>query len=287
MYIAKQMGRNRYHLFDIHKDKSIQTQHESIANIKLGLKRGEFVLYCQPKVNMRTGCMVGVEALIRWQHPKLGLLPPGEFLPIIDKHLVSVRIGEWVIERALDLVAEWQSSGLEIAISVNIDPFQLLQPDFVDKLTAALAKRPTIKPSLLELEILETSALGDITEVLAIMQSCIALGVSFSLDDFGTGFSSLTYLKRLPVAQLKIDQSFVRDMLVDPDDRAIVVGVISLASAFNRKVIAEGVETIEHGTQLLSLGCEVAQGFGIAKPMLPEHIPGWLESWQADPAWIK
>lgn len=287
MYIAKQMGRNRYHLFDIHKDKSIQTQHESIENIKQGLKQGEFVLYCQPKVNMRTGCMVGVEALIRWQHPRLGLLLPGEFLPIIDKHLISVTLGEWVIDHALDILAEWQSSGLDIAMSVNIDPFQLLQPDFVDKLTAALAKRPTIKPSLLELEILETSALVDINEVLTIMESCIALGICFSLDDFGTGFSSLTYLKRLPVAQLKVDQSFVRDMLVDQDDRAIVVGVISLASAFNRKVIAEGVETIEHGTQLLSLGCEMAQGFGIAKPMLPQHIPSWLESWQPDPAWTK
>lgn len=285
MYIAKQTGKNRYHLFDIHKDKSIQTQRETIEHIKRGLNQHEFVLHYQPKVNMRTGAVFGAEALIRWQHPERGLVHPNDFLPIIDNHPISLEIGEWVIDTALTQMTKWQSAGLIMPVSINIDAYQLQQRDFINKLSAALGKHPMISPHALQLEILETSALGDLVEVLAIMKSCIDIGVSFSLDDFGTGFSSLTYLKRLPVDQLKIDQSFVRDMLVDPDDRAIVVGVISLASAFSRQVIAEGVETIDHGTQLLSMGCDLAQGYGIARPMPAEDLPKWVEEWTPDAAW--
>ncbi len=285
MYIAKQTGKNRYHLFDIHKDKSIQTQRETIEHIKRGLDQHEFVLHYQPKVNMRTGAIFGAEALIRWQHPERGLVYPNDFLPIIDNHPISLEIGEWVIDTALAQMAKWQSTGLNMPVSINIDAFQLQQRDFISKLSDALKKHPMISPNSLQLEILETSALGDLVEVLTIMKSCIDIGVSFSLDDFGTGFSSLTYLKRLPVDQLKIDQSFVRDMLVDPDDRAIVVGVISLASAFSRQVIAEGVETIDHGTQLLSMGCDLAQGYGIARPMPAEDLPKWVAEWSPDVAW--
>lgn len=287
MYIAKQTGKNRYHLFDVHKDKSIQTQRETIEHIKRGLKQHEFVLYYQPKVNMKTGAVIGAEALIRWQHPKRGLIYPGDFLPIIDNHPISLELGEWVIDTALTQMAEWHFTGLEIPVSINIDPFQLQQKDFADKLSTALALRPMVNPCLLQLEILESSALGDIAEVLATMKACIELGVSFALDDFGTGFSSLTYLKRLPVDLLKIDQTFVSDMLVDADDRAIVMGVISLASAFNRQVTAEGVESIEHGTRLLSMGCDLAQGYGIARPMPAHKLPTWMAQWKPDAAWME
>jgi diguanylate cyclase (GGDEF)-like protein/PAS domain S-box-containing protein len=285
MYIAKQTGKNRYHLFDVHHDKSIQTQHETVEHIQRGLDQDEFVLYYQPKVNMRTGDIVGVEALIRWQHPERGLVFPGDFLPIIENHPISLQLGEWVIDRALDQMVEWQSVGLDVLTSVNIDAYQLQQPGFAEKLATSLAKRPSLKPNSLQLEILETSALGDMADVTATMHACINSRVSFSLDDFGTGFSSLTYLKRLPVEVLKIDQSFVRDMLEDADDRAIVKGVISMASAFNHQVIAEGVETIDHGTQLLSMGCELAQGYGIARPMRAEQFPGWAKQWQPAPEW--
>ncbi|MCW8994507.1 MAG: EAL domain-containing protein, partial [Psychromonas sp.] len=285
MYIAKQTGKNRYHLFDINEDKSIQNQHETIEHIKRGLEQDEFVLYYQPKVNMKMGEMIGAEALIRWQHPERGLLFPADFLDIVDGHPVSVQLGEWVIGRALQQMDEWQSAGLLIPVSVNIDAFHLQQLGFVEKLAAALALRPMINPRSLQLEILETSALGEMTEVLAIMNACRDLGVSFSLDDFGTGFSSLTYLKRLPAELLKIDQSFVRDMLADSEDLAIVKGVISLAAAFNRQVIAEGVESIAHGTQLLSMGCYLAQGYGIARPMPAEDIVAWAAQWKPDPDW--
>ena len=286
MYIAKQTGKNRYHLFDIHEDKSIQTQQETIEQIKLALEKNEFVLYHQPKVNMKTGIVIGTEALIRWQHPERGLVPPLDFLPLIENHPISIKIGEWVIDTALDQILEWQLAGLYLPVSVNVGAFQLQQSDFVEKLKAALTIRPMIAPSSLQLEILETSALGDMAEVLPIMNACIDLGVSFSLDDFGTGFSSLTYLRRLSVDLLKIDQSFVRDMLEDPDDRAIVMGVIGLASAFNHQVIAEGVESIEHGTQLISMGCFLAQGYGIARPMPAEKIAKWVSQWKPDATWV-
>jgi EAL domain-containing protein (putative c-di-GMP-specific phosphodiesterase class I) len=235
---------------------------------------------------MKTGEIIGTEALIRWKHPERGLLQPTVFLPIITNHPISVELGDWVINQALDQIAEWHFSGLNMAVSVNIDAYQLQQSNFVEKLSEALASRPMVKPSLLQLEILETSALGDMEEVVPIMDACIALGVSFAIDDFGTGFSSLTYLKRLSVDMLKIDQSFVRDMLEDPDDRAIVMGVIGLASAFNHQAIAEGVESIEHGMQLLSMGCILAQGYGIARPMPADNLPAWAMEWKLNPIWI-
>lgn len=181
-------------------------------------------------------------------------------------------------------MAKWQSAGLAIPVSVNVGALQL-QHNFIPTLSALLAKHPEVQPDWLELEILETSALEDITEVSAIMHACRELGVCFALDDFGTGYSSLTYLRRLPADLLKIDQSFVRDMLDDPDDRAIVVGVIGLAAAFQRQVIAEGVETIAHGTQLVSMGCVLAQGYGIARPMPASDIPAWAANWKPDASW--
>lgn len=287
MYIAKQSGKNRYHIFDVNQDAAIKLQRESLELIQLALERHEFVLYYQPKVNMRTGQVIGAEALIRWQHPKRGVLLPEDFLPIIENRSLCIDIGEWVLDTALTQMAEWQSAGLSIPVSVNVGARQLQQKDFTSKLSAALAKHPDISPTSLELEILETSALEDIAKVSAIMQACHKIGVSFAIDDFGTGYSSLTYLRRLPAELLKIDQSFVRNMLSDPDDRTIVTGIISLASAFQRQVIAEGVETIDHGTQLLAMGCVLAQGYGIARPMPGTEIPAWVSQWKPDIAWKK
>ena len=285
MYTSKQNGKNRYHIFDIDHDTAIKTHRESLNNIKRALKLKEFVLYYQPKVNMKTGKVISVEALIRWQHPDLGILSPGDFLPIIENHPISLSIGEWVIDTALTQVSKWQSIGLDISVSVNVSAYQLLEENFLNKLYETLAKHPSINPHCLELEILETSALDDIAKVSSIIYACRKIGVSFSLDDFGTGYSSLTYLKRLPADILKIDQSFVRDMLVDEDDRAIVQGVINLAAAFERQVIAEGVETFDHGAQLLLMGCTLAQGYGIARPMPAQEINEWVTQWQLEPKW--
>jgi predicted signal transduction protein with EAL and GGDEF domain len=286
MYLAKKAGKNGYHLFDSAHDDAVNIKQENISNISAGLNKGEFDLYYQPKVNMSTGEVVGVEALIRWQHPVRGLVSPLDFLPMVENHPISLVIGEWVIDSALSQISQWQSIGVKLTISVNISAYQLQQANFVERLAALLARHPDVSPHLLELEILETSAFSDINYIIATMQACMALGVKFALDDFGTGYSSLTYLKRLPASLIKIDQSFIRDMLTDADDLAIVRGVVSLAKAFQLEVIAEGVETIEHGTALLQLGCELAQGYGIAKPMPASDVPTWVEFWKPDKAWL-
>lgn len=286
MYMAKKAGKNGYHLFDSAYDDAVNIKQENISNISTGLNKSEFILYYQPKVNMCTGEVLGVEALIRWQHPTRGLLPPLEFLPMVENHPISLEIGEWVIDMALSQISEWQSIGVKLTISINISAYQLQQANFVERLAALLAAHPDVSPHALELEILETSEFSDIDYIIETMQACIELGVQFALDDFGTGYSSLIYLKRLPASLIKIDQSFIRDMLTDNDDLAIVKGVVSLAKAFQLPVIAEGVETIKHGTALLQLGCELAQGYGIARPMPAKDVPTWCISWKPDRAWL-
>lgn len=285
MYVAKQAGKNRYQLFDTELDNAIQSQRKSIGDVRSALERNEFVLYYQPKVNMHTGKAIGVEALIRWQHPVHGLLPTLEFLPAIEGHAVSLILGEWVIDTALQQLSQWSSLQMTLPISVNLSAYQLQQANFTSRLATLLAAHPEVNPRSLELEILETSALSDIGKVSATMAACHELGVRFALDDFGTGYSSLTYLKRLPAYLIKIDQSFVHDMLEDADDLAIVKGVIGLAKAFQREVIAEGVETTAHGVALLRMGCQLAQGHGIARPMPSADVAQWVLNYTADAAW--
>ena len=285
MYQAKLAGKNRYHFFDAEQDRNVRGRHESLEHIRRALVSHELVLHYQPKVNMRTGQVIGVEALIRWQHPENGLLSPAVFLPVIEEHALAISIGEWVIHSALTQIERWQNAGLYLPVSVNIGAYQLQQPDFADRVRAILAEHPEVTPGRLMMEVLETSALEDLTHVSRVIEACRAMGIGFALDDFGTGYSSLTYLKRLPVRKLKIDQSFVRDMLDDPDDLAILEGILGLARAFRRQVIAEGVETVAHGELLLKLGCELAQGYGIARPMPAADLPGWVATWRPDPAW--
>ncbi|WP_265947016.1 PAS domain S-box protein [Dechloromonas sp. A34] len=285
MYAAKQAGRNRFHLFDPEGDRRARVRREELSRLREGLARGEFALYYQPKVNMREGSVIGAEALIRWQHPELGLLPPGQFLPAIEGSELAIELGDWVIREALQQMAQWLAEGLDMAVSVNIAGNHLQSPGFALRLGELLAGFPQVSPARLELEILETAALEDIALAAEIFAECRQLGVSFALDDFGTGYSSLTYFRRLPADILKIDQSFVRDMLDDPDDLAIVEGVIGLTQAFKRKVIAEGVESVEHGLVLLLLGCDVAQGFGIAHPMPAAALPAWVGQFRPDELW--
>lgn len=285
MYGAKQAGRNRYHLFDHEHDRRARTHREWRSDLRKALDRNELLLHYQPKVNLRTGQVVGAEALVRWQHPERGLLMPDSFLPVIQGCELDVALGDWVIETALSQVEDWRRQGLALPVSVNVAACQLQEEGFVRKLGAALGGHPRLPPFSLEIEILETAALEDIDRVSRVIEQCGALGVAFALDDFGTGYSSLTYFKRLPVRVLKIDRSFVIDMLDEPDDRAIVEGVIRFTQAFGRDVIAEGVETAAHGALLLRLGCELAQGYGIARPMLADAVPEWVRGFRADPAW--
>ena len=285
MYQAKLSGKNRIHHFDLARDNAVRGHHEDMARLTAALSAEEFVLFYQPKVNMRSGKVVGMEALVRWQHPERGLLPPVEFLPLIEGHSLEISLGNWVIETALAQLDEW--SAIDWTVSVNVGAHQLQHPAFVERLQSALSRYPGVPPHRLEIEILESSALFDLERATAIIEDCLALGVTFALDDFGTGYASLTYLKRLPVQTLKIDRSFVRDMLDDPDDNAMLEGILGLASTFRRTPVAEGVETLLQGERLLILGCELAQGYFIARPMPAEEIPVWVAEWQLPEGWCK
>lgn len=286
MYQAKEAGKNRYHLFDPESDRKAQKHRKQLDRLRTALEQNEFALYYQPKVDLVNGAIVGVEALIRWIHPETGLVPPMEFLPHINGSDLEKPLGEWVIHAALAQSVAWSALGLKVCVSANISANHLLQPDFYEHLRATLAHHPQEIASRFELEILETAAIADIDQAVDVLGRCRALGVRFALDDFGTGYSSLTHLRKLPVDILKIDQSFVRDMLNDPEDLGIVEGVIRLAGAFNRQVIAEGVETLAHGRALVRMGCSLAQGYGIARPMPAAQFMEWSARWANEAAWL-
>lgn len=287
MYHAKLTGKNRSHVFDLEQSAHLRDRNERLECIRNALEQRQFELHYQPKVNMRTGEIVGAEALIRWRHPEHGLMPPATFLPVIENHPLEIELGRWVIDSALEQMERWLNDGLSLPVSVNVAGHHMQQADFVDVLQTQLAAHPCIPLHYLELEVLESSALEDIAHVSRVIEACGRIGVGVALDDFGTGYSSLAYLKRLPAGVIKIDRSFVCDMLHDPDDLAILEGVLGLARSFQRQAIAEGVETLAHGQLLLQLGCELAQGYGIARPMPADAIPRWIASWHSRPAWTR
>ena len=284
MYLAKQSGKNRFHLFDVDHDAAVQSRRDILEQIGRALTLNQFELYYQPKVNLASGTVVGFEALLRWNHPDQSVWCPGQFLPDIENHPISSNIGEWVASTAIAQLAQWTEMGLDLEVSINIGAVQLQQPDFPLRLEKLLSAYSQTVRSRLTLEILESAALADIDATARKLHSCSSLGVRFALDDFGTGYSSLVYLKHLPAKTLKIDQSFVRDMLVDPEDRSIVSAIIGLAKNFGREVIAEGVESAAQADQLLAMGCFMVQGFGVAKPMRATEVVEWLGRWRANPS---
>lgn len=286
MYLAKLTGKNRYHLFDPLKDASTRERFLRIEEVRQGLAAGDMRLHYQPKVWLAGGEVAGFEALIRWQHPQRGLVPPAQFIPLLEQHPLAVTLGDWVIETALAQLAAWNAQGLRTCVSVNIDAQQLADPEFVTRLGRQLAAQPDVAPRQLELEILETGALANMAEEAALIARVRAMGVSCSLDDFGTGFSSLTFLKQLAAETIKIDQSFVRGMLDDGEHASIVNSVLGLARSFDRLALAEGVETERHGQMLLELGCDLAQGYAIARPMPAEEVPTWLTRWRVPASWM-
>ncbi|MDD1605267.1 MAG: EAL domain-containing protein, partial [Methylococcaceae bacterium] len=226
MYQAKQAGKNTFHIYNIELDRQLHTHRIALKRIEQAFENDELELYFQPKVDMKKGVVFGVEALIRWQHTERGLVMPREFLPLIENNNeLSRRLDAWVIDRALQHSEQWQIQGLALKISINVSARSLQSADFVSKLSAAFERHPRVNRHDFELEILETEVLNDLDKTAHIIKSCQALGVQFALDDFGTGYSSLSYLRHLPIQTLKIDQSFVRDMLEDENDLAIVRSV--------------------------------------------------------------
>jgi diguanylate cyclase (GGDEF)-like protein/PAS domain S-box-containing protein len=285
MYVAKQTGRNRYHLFDVRQDLERESTHQTMQRVRQAIASDELLLHFQPKVNLRLGTIAGFEALLRWKHPQDGMIPPLSFLPQVEQSDVIVEIGEWVIDQALQQIARWQALGQAWPISVNIAARHFQGTDFSARLVAILARHPEVSPALLEFEILESVALGDVHSMNALIASCRKLGISFSLDDFGTGYSSLSYLKRIAVQTIKIDQSFVRDMLEDQDDLALVESIINIGKLFRLEVVAEGVESQSQGVLLQRLGCDTVQGYGIARPMPADQCIAWSRSYLAGARW--
>jgi EAL domain-containing protein (putative c-di-GMP-specific phosphodiesterase class I) len=240
---------------------------ERLADLSRGLAHEEFVLFYQPQVN-RHGVVTGAEALVRWQHATRGLVPPGEFIPLAEASKLILPLGQWVLERACAQAKSWASAPLTAkwTLAVNVSALQFAQPDFVAKVAHALHTTGA-NPARIKLELTESMLVSDLPGVIAKMQQVKAMGVSFSLDDFGTGYSSLSYLKLLPLDQLKIDKSFVDDILTDPNDTAIAHAVIALGHSLGLKVIAEGVETPEQRDLLASLHCDAFQGYLFGRPV--------------------
>ncbi len=288
MQLAKEAGRNRFRLYDPSTALITNNQHLHLQEVRQALSDNQLTLYYQPKVNMHTGQLFGFEALIRWLHPVKGVIPPADFLPLIEDTDVEIQVGHWVIEHALYQLNQWLDDDLHVEVSVNISSHHLQSTSFVKHLESSLAKYPKVDAHNLQLEVLETSALNDLNAINRILKTCRNnLGVQIALDDFGTGYSSLTHLRSLPVDTVKIDQTFVRDILDDPNDYSIINGMIGLSSAFNRYSIAEGVEGTEHGLMLMYMGCQLAQGFGIAMPMPGKEIVDWVNQYQPNAVWLE
>lgn len=280
MYSAKEKGRNQYHFFDPGLDEHRRSRRNQLMEITRALENEEFELYFQPQIRITDCQLLGFEALIRWNHPAKGLVSPGEFLPIVENSHLEVPLGQWVLKEAIHQMNAWKEAGEDLAVSINISAPHLMDRSFADYLESYLYSHPEVNPGQITLEVLESTALEDTKRASNVLARCQTLGLQVALDDFGTGFSSLTYLRTLPVDIIKIDQSFVRNMLEDASDHAIVESVIFLAQRFAHPVLAEGVETMEHARALRHMGCNFVQGYGIARPMPASEVLGWARQWQ-------
>ena len=276
MYGAKQAGRNGYLFFDAEHDRRAEARFVALGRVQEALDANEFRLFFQPKVDMRNGKVLGVEALLRWKHPEHGVISPAQFLPLIENTGLSISVGNWVLQHGIEQLAQWLRMGLDITVSINVSARHLQEPLFAQHLGGLLSRHQAPVAHRLILEVLETAALADVDYTCTLMEECRALGVRFALDDFGTGYSTFTYLKRLPIDMLKIDRSFVINMLGDRQDLAIVEGVIGLSQTFGCAVVAEGVETTAQAQRLIEIGCHVGQGNGIAAAMPAEEVPTWV-----------
>ncbi len=279
MYMAKRRGRSTYEFFDSEENRQIREQRTLVKELEEAIEREELVLYFQPRIELQSGEVAGFEVLIRWQHPERGLLFPDQFLPAIKDTHLEWCVDQYVLKAAIARHQVWRQAGFIFSLSVNLTSSTLQLPDFPNRLKDLFGDDIENIAPYFELEVLEQSSIEDTGRVGKVMLECVEFGVHFSLDDFGTGFSSLSYFHELPIDVVKIDQSFVRNMLVSQKDYGIVEGVLRLAKAINRPVVAEGVESLELGLLLVLRGCHYAQGYGIARPMPEAQVVSWLEQW--------
>ncbi|OIQ74324.1 cyclic di-GMP phosphodiesterase Gmr [mine drainage metagenome] len=278
MYYAKEGGRNNYQFFE--KDMNILAveRHSIEGGLRRGLERQEFVLHYQPKVNLHSGMIVGVEALIRWQHPERGLLAPVQFVPIAEDCGLILPIGRWVLREACLQVQAWRQAGLPpITVAVNTSALEFRARDFLEYVRATL-EDAHLEPRYLELELTESVLMRDAESTHSVLNELASLGVNLAVDDFGTGYSSLSYLRRFPIDTLKIDQSFVNQMTSNQEDATIVSAVISMGRSLKRRVIAEGVETAEQHAFLLARNCDEGQGYYYGRPVAAEDLAALLKT---------
>ncbi|SFZ78808.1 sensor domain-containing protein [Chitinimonas taiwanensis] len=280
MQAAKKAGRNtfRFYTQDMNQRSAEFLLLEN--HLRLGLQKQEFVLHYQPQIDIRTRAVIGMEALVRWQHPELGLVPPNRFIPAAEETGLIVPLGAWAMQEACRQNKAWQDAGLLFApVAVNVSARQFSED--LEQVTAAALQGADLAAQWLELEVTESTLMEDVNEAIVMLGTLKRMGVKLAVDDFGTGYSSLSYLKRFPIDKLKVDRSFVIDILDDPDDAAIAGAVISLAKNLRLKVIAEGVETSAQLDFLSGLGCDEMQGYLVAKPLPAEQVADFLARWSA------
>jgi diguanylate cyclase (GGDEF)-like protein len=269
MYQAKEAGRNTMRFFDLDMQAVVTARSVLEIDLRQSLEQKEFILYYQAQVDCHGG-VTGAEALVRWQHPRRGFVSPGDFIPLAEETGLILPLGQWVLETACAQLVAWskQPPLAHLTLAVNISARQFRQPDFAQQVLAVI-DQTGVDSQKLKLELTESLLLNDLEDIIAKMTTLKTRGVSFSLDDFGTGYSSLAYLKRLPLDQLKIDQSFVRDILSDPNDAAIARTIVALGNSLGLSVIAEGVETEDQKKCLARVGCQAYQGYLFSRPLPP------------------
>lgn len=285
MYQAKSSGKNRYCVFDPALDDDPRRCFELLGAMQEALDNNQFTLVYQPQIELKTGQVTALEALIRWQHPTRGCLLPAEFMPTLAQHPLAVQVGDWVLRQAIQQLAIWRELGWTYCVSINIDGQQLNDLDFLRRLTDMLQQHPTVMPQQLAFEFKETAALENSTHLTPLIRALQELGVQCALDDFGTGYSSLTFLQRFPLQRIKLDQSLISGMLHDPEPLVIVDSMLQVARRFQRGVVAEGVLSELHGQLLIAMGCDVAQGFAIAMPMTVAQLCQWQAHYQVPASW--
>jgi diguanylate cyclase (GGDEF)-like protein len=272
MYRAKAASRNFYRFYEGEMDRSIVDTMHLISGVRTALARGEFRLHYQPQYELMSGRIIGAEALLRWQHPELGSIPPAKFIPVAEDSGLINKIGAWVLKEACRQAKEWQEAGLkELVVSVNVSPVQFRRPEIEREVIDALALS-RLSPGSLELELTESLLIAEAGHLPPLLRRLRELGVRFSIDDFGTGYSNLGYLKRFEVERLKIDQSFVRRMSQNPEDESIVRAIIDVARSLNLEVVAEGIEDRPTLVRLMELGCKYGQGFYWSPGVPPDQL---------------
>jgi diguanylate cyclase (GGDEF)-like protein len=274
MYAAKRAGGSRHSFYAPEMDADVQQNFDLLRDLRVAIVKNQLELFFQPKIDARSGKVTSAEALVRWHHPRLGFVMPAQFVPLAERSGLIGPLGDWVIEAACKQARAWRAKGLRMRVAINLSAYQMRQEDIADRIAGALA-RYRIHPSLLTCEITETAAMEDTGATQETFRRLGELGTHVSIDDFGTGHSSLSYLRRLPAEELKIDASFVKDLDHSADARAVVDAVVKLAHALGLKVVAEGVENVRQRQILVELGCDELQGYLFAKPMTARALLLW------------